>query len=40
MTYSRGESSSPIHLDKSDIKGLQEISIRAHKEQNLISTHF
>lgn len=29
-----------IHYDKSDTKMLQEISLKTHKEQILISTHF
>jgi len=35
-----GESSSLIQNDKSDTKRLQEISLKTHKEQTLISTHF
>jgi len=40
MTYFKGESSSLINYDKGNTKGLQEISLKVHKEQTLISTHF
>jgi len=40
ITYSKGESNSPFHFEKRDTKRLQEISLKVHKEQTLISTHF
>jgi len=40
MTYFGGESSSLIHYNKNDTNRIQQISLKAHNEQTLISTYF
>lgn len=40
MTYSQEDSNFLIHYDENDTIKLQEISLEAHREQTLISTHF